>query len=260
MAISRSEYSLLRNLRASGMVPKKPHLLELGEANWYQDVPVQELADDIRRLAEPDSRERLYNELAQTLERRNYYMLFEIAQICYAAFLDHASSTAIDLNGTPRCLRLDLNQPLKLERQFDVVVNTGTGEHVFDVRQFFTTVHDWTRPGGLMVHGMPFNGAVDHGFFNFQPTFYWDLAAANGYQVLGLYYSDTQPDKSNRMLRLENREHILRMNRDGEIALNAGLFCVFCKAETERPFQIPLQGYYADTLSEEAKQSWLVDR
>ena len=39
-----------------------------------------------------------------------------------------------------------------------------------------------------MLHGMPFSGWYDHGFYNFQPTFYLDLAIANNYGNLGLFY------------------------------------------------------------------------
>jgi hypothetical protein len=35
---------------------------------------------------------------------------------------------------------------------------------------------------------MPFLGWVDRGFFNFQPTFYWDLAEANGYHVVAFLF------------------------------------------------------------------------
>ena len=38
-----------------------------------------------------------------------------------------------------------------------------------------------------MLHGLPFQGYLNHGYFNYQPKFYLDLAQANGYELLGIY-------------------------------------------------------------------------
>lgn len=46
-----------------------------------------------------------------------------------------------------------------------------------------------------MIHGMPFHGWIDHGFYCFQPTFYWDLAAANRYEPLKVYVCGITPTK-----------------------------------------------------------------
>ena len=134
MAISRAEYSILRDLCIARAVSEKPRLLELGDANWYGDVPVQQLADDIRRVVEPQRREQVMARLVETLRHQDKYMLFEIAKICYEAFVGYVSRTAVDLNGSPGALRFDLNLPIRLDGQFDIVVNSGAGEHVFDVR------------------------------------------------------------------------------------------------------------------------------
>ena len=38
-----------------------------------------------------------------------------------------------------------------------------------------------------MLHISPFVGCVDHGFFTYQPNFYYALSRYNGYEVLGLW-------------------------------------------------------------------------
>jgi hypothetical protein len=78
-----------------------------------------------------------------------------------------------------------------LDRQFHVVINSGTAEHVFNACQFFKTVHERTFPGGLMIHAFPFVGWLDHGFYNFNPTLIADLAAANQYAFLIWVYSES---------------------------------------------------------------------
>lgn len=46
-----------------------------------------------------------------------------------------------------------------------------------------------------MMHGMPLSGWVDHGFYSFNATFYWDLAAANGYEIDLALYTELNPLK-----------------------------------------------------------------
>ena len=108
----------------------------------------------------------------------------------YYAGLGARSYTAIDVNDTYGSLVMDLNKDLDAEyqfrEQFDLVTNNGTGEHVFDQAAVYRNAHKLTRPGGLMVHVMPFVNYVNHGFYSFHPNLYHALAVANRYDVLGL--------------------------------------------------------------------------
>jgi len=68
-----------------------------------------------------------------------------------------------------------------------LTVNAGTTEHLIDQENVFRVMHDLTRTGGLMLHGVPFLGGIDHGFFNYNPNFFSALAKFNAYEVLGLW-------------------------------------------------------------------------
>lgn len=76
----------------------------------------------------------------------------------------------------------DLNQPLPpdLEDGFGLVLDSGTLEHVFDVRQGLENVARAARVGGWVVHLSP-AADVDHGFFSFSPTLFYDTYEANGF-------------------------------------------------------------------------------
>lgn len=161
--------------------------------------------------------------------------------------------TAIDLSRRKDALKLDLNGPVDLKRQFDVVMNMGTGAHVFNVAELFKTIHNHTRPGGMMAHGMPFSGLIDHGFFSFNPTFYWDMAAANDYVVMGVMYAELDPFK---LIRLDNRATIVNMAKAGTIGRNSLIYAVFRKAEQDADFRIPMQGYYDNKLSADGRHAW----
>jgi hypothetical protein len=81
----------------------------------------------------------------------------------------------------------DLNQdsvPSKHFGLFDVVLNCGTSEHVIGQYNCFKVIHDATKVGGIMYHEVPFSGYLDHGYFNYQPQLFIDLAKINGYEII----------------------------------------------------------------------------
>lgn len=108
----------------------------------------------------------------------------------FYASLGYEDYVAIDVNEEFGSIVMDLNKSVVrdygFDRQFDLVVNNGTAEHIFDQRAVFENAHDLCKSGGIMLHVMPFHGYLNHGFYNFHPNLYLDLAAANGYQVAGI--------------------------------------------------------------------------
>ncbi len=241
-------------LRKAGIVPPRPNVLELGESEWYGDIPSEQLAGIIdTEVADPQARRELRQRLADTLSGKSPHPSWDLAKIFYRALLDYQRITAIDFHGTPAAMQIDLNHPTGLDERFDVLIDCGTAEHVFNVFQFFKTCHELTRPGGLMVHATPFCGWIEHGFYSFNPTFYWDLAAANGYAVVMMVYTEIDPV---RLVQLDKREKIVDMVRGGELGRNAILYAVFKKGDAETDFRIPAQGFYAGSLSREMAQAW----
>lgn len=88
-----------------------------------------------------------------------------------------------DINGFAD-LDLDLSVPIlpALHRAHGLVLNAGTLEHVFDLRQAFQNVHDLVRPGGTIVHLAPITW-MEHGFVNFSIRLFREIAVANDYAV-----------------------------------------------------------------------------
>jgi len=253
MAITGIEYNLFRSMREQNALPPGGDILELGEANWYGDVDLSVLGQDIYRFVPKEDRQSLFRHLDEVSRAQGPGILWEIAKVFWQVFLQPRSMTAIDFHGTDKALKLDLNDPIDLQCRFDVVMNLGTVEHVFNVAQAFKTIHDHTRPGGLMIHGLPFSGWVDHGFYSFNPTFYWDLAGVNGYDVLVMLYAELDPVK---LVQLETRERILELARDNGIGKNSLVYAVLRRPAEDRLFRLPVQGYYAGTISREASDAW----
>jgi hypothetical protein len=243
MAITSIDRIIFAKLRESKLFPAQPSLLELGEAEWYGDIPIEVLSDDIEDLVpDKEARERLQQRVVDILSGDSPYKSWDIAKVFYHVYTDCRKITAIDLHGTPAAHRLDLNQPAALGEQFDIVFDTGTAEHVFNVYQFFKTTHEATRSGGLMLHTMPFRGWLEHGFYSFNPTFFWDLALANSYTMLILAYTELSPPK---LVQLRNRQQIVEMERNKQFGDNALLYAVMKKPDAEVEFSVPMQATYA---------------
>jgi SAM-dependent methyltransferase len=79
---------------------------------------------------------------------------------------------------------VDLNQPLPqdLARSFDLVVDTGTCEHCFNVAQAFVNACEALAAGGMLVHAAPMT-RINHGFWSFNPTVYPDFFEDNGFDL-----------------------------------------------------------------------------
>lgn len=253
MAISVIEYSLIRSLQEQNLLPRGGDLLEIGEANWYGDVSLDALRADITRFAAPERKADLLAAADAAAQRGDMQAQFDLGKVFWHTFLGPASISAIDFAGSAIAQRLDLNLPINLGQRFDIVHNAVTLEHVFDIAQAFRNLHNLTRPGGVMIHHAPFVGWVDHGFYALQPTLFWDLAEANGYHVAVMAYAEVKPP---RLESLPTREAVLEMAKAGRIGRNANLAAVLQRPHNEEPFRVPLQGYYAGRISQDAVDAW----
>lgn len=113
----------------------------------------------------------------------------ERAPELYAA-LGMNQYSSIDINGQLNSLPFDLNSCIEerydFTQRFDLVTNNGTTEHLFNQQAVFDNIHRLTSVGGLMLHAVPFLNYINHCFFNYSPTFFYNLAVANSYTLLAL--------------------------------------------------------------------------
>jgi|GEM_PF-518076 len=156
----------------------------------------------------------------------------------------------IDADGCHNALTFDLNKDIKqvygFAEEFDLVTNHGTTEHCFDQYHCFMNIHNLCVVGGLMIHIMPIQGYVNHGFYNYQPSFFYDLAAANHYKVINIYLGSYKSCDSfpfilpGLMLYTEKAlQTLCELGGKPEM----GLYVVLQKT-TENSFAIPYNGKY----------------
>lgn len=240
MAISGNHYRLLKE--HAHLFKRGGSLLEIGEANWYGDEHPSVI------LEGKDECDLLTVELLHRAQKSG--CLFTVVKAAYHRLFAPSIVEAVDMGGQSS-MKQDLNGVLKLPRKYDVVMNHGTAEHIFSIAQVFYSMHHATLAGGYMVHDAPLN-PLDHGFYCLQPGLFYDLAAANDYELISIsVYWIGGP-----ILRFETRDQFAKIRGFDQ---NALLYVVFRKAN-DAPFKIPIQGVYGGGLSEAGVAAWEANR
>jgi len=181
MGIGPPAVELYRTLRDSGHLKGLKKVIELGS----QDIPLHDwhqnwAKDFIASVGGPR------NDAPLTAEQFHKGL----------GFTDYACIDADGNNGAHVFdLNLDLRDAYGFTEKFDLVTNHGTSEHVFNQFQCFKNVHELLRVGGVALHVLPFEGYLNHGYFNYQPSMFVDMAIANQYELLGMWYHSQRGSK-----------------------------------------------------------------
>jgi SAM-dependent methyltransferase len=259
VALAQPHIALLWSLRTAGLIGpgRSRSVLDLGEQNWFGDVNPLQLFRLIDQIENSDAgcgemRKRLDQLLASP---RSDQRAFDLARVFYRIVFGEHSYRAIDLHGTAIGERHDLNFPLPFRDQFDVVTNFGTAEHIFNQHQVLQSMHEATRPGGLMLHSLPNQGCYDHGFYNYHPTLVFDLSHANRYQIVTLLHEDGTASPQV-LTPLPDRVSYVKLALEQKLSNYSGLLAVLRRPLDAAPFAIPRQGYYDNQLPPELSAAW----
>ena len=92
-------------------------------------------------------------------------------------------------------LVIDLNKKVnkKIFNQFDNIVDIGTLEHVFDTHLALENYIQMLKKGGHLLIAVPCSNMIDHGFYTFSPTLFYDYFACNSFKILGSYLRESSP-------------------------------------------------------------------
>lgn len=149
---------------------------------------------------------------------------------------------------------------------YTLVTNNGTSEHIFNQATVFENIHDLCATNGLMLHILPFAPWINHGFYNYNPIFFADLAAANGYEVLFMHLADregteVQVDMADltRDKHPEKLKSVLKAFYAGHFKSDLFICAAFKKLH-DKPFQMPMQGKYKKDIEDEhIRKSYKID-
>ncbi|QND70332.1 hypothetical protein [Tardiphaga robiniae] len=93
--------------------------------------------------------------------------------------------TALDIFHGTNTILFDLNVHAPgrdLHGKFDLILNLGTTEHVFNQLRAFQTIHDLTRLDGLIYNDLPMGGYLNHALYRYDPLFFSSVLPANCYE------------------------------------------------------------------------------
>ena len=90
---------------------------------------------------------------------------------------------------------LDLNKPVKrsLYNRFNNIVDTGTFEHIFNIPQALDNYSKMLKKKGFLVISTTCSNLIDHGFYSFSPTFFFDYFEKNGFKINNCFLKEYSP-------------------------------------------------------------------
>jgi hypothetical protein len=184
-------FKLVRYLADSGYIQSGSRMMDVGTQNLMfveeegaiafirqlRRSPITE--DDVARV-----RQVCYFSTPRPGERTAFlHELLSLTDVSYDSIdiVDGLKTTIFDLNFD--------TAPSQWLRAFDLVINCGTLEHVVHQYRALNFIHDVLKVNGIWFDQPPSIGFLNHGYFNYNPLFYLDLAAANRYDLLQAWYS-----------------------------------------------------------------------
>ena len=178
MGFGPAVLELYRQLRNVGVLDNVSTVVELGSQDYWCTH-----ANLIRSLLSAFGKDVAFydNFLAARDNQKPARLLYEGLGLNY---------NCIDVDGRSDSIVLDLNFDQIPEdhcNRYGLVTNFGTTEHLLNQLNAFKATHDLAEVGGIMLHGVPFMGYLDHGFFSYHPNFFYSLAKYNSYEIVGLW-------------------------------------------------------------------------
>lgn len=144
----------------------------------------------------------------------------------------------------------DLNReslPQHYKGIFDLILNCGTSEHILNQLNVFNLIHDAASVGAYIFHQVPTTGRIDHGYFCYHPLLFRDLAKANGYEIVDIWYKRNykrNPDTGVLEARYSPMAETgieVRGKNDKPIDIPMHAICVIFRKVREDHFRLPLE-------------------
>lgn len=175
--------------------PKETKVLDIGAQNLYLGE-----AEKLQRFIHkynPDMADEACADLSRRLAEGGVFLPEHngfkndafFGDLLIAAGMTYVSLDLFERDNNIAC---DLNFykcPPELAEHFDLVLNFGTTEHIINQYNCLKVIHDATAVDGLMFHQVPSTGCIDHGYFLYCPQLFHELAEANGYDLIDLWFS-----------------------------------------------------------------------
>lgn len=111
-------------------------------------------------------------------DAHSYFKLLGAELDVYDVVKERGCEILCDLNQIAN--RLVLME--KYLQSHDIVLDVGTAEHCFNIGQALINMAGAVKEGGYIIHENPANWG-NHGFYNLNPTLFYDFYTQNGFRV-----------------------------------------------------------------------------
>jgi hypothetical protein len=89
----------------------------------------------------------------------------------------------------------DFNLELKNPKVYDLVIDFGSMEHIFNVAQVIKNICNLCNEGGYILHANPCSNLSGHGFYQFSPEFYYSVySEENGFEDTEVFLAEYTED------------------------------------------------------------------
>jgi len=165
---------------------------------------------------------------------------------------DYADMDKFDSDKPTYLHDMNLPVPGNLRESQSLILDGGTIEHIFDVRQVMENIVQMLKPGGCVVHISSYS--IDHGFYGLSPCLFYDFYSANGFEdftchILQIDFRDYLKTYLNGNDYFEykygmNFQNLLDANKQPLIFFTAR------KVAQSNKITIPIQGVYKNRFAD----------
>ena len=150
----------------------------------------------------------------------------------------------------------DTNFPEEYAGYFDMVLDGGTIEHVFHVPNSLRNIFLFLKVGGRVMHSSPSSNNVDHGFYMFSPTLFWDYYEANKFEFRQFkFFEYNRWGNTQNWIAADYQPGCLRYVSGGGLPRGQyGILVVAKKGENSSCDVVPQQHRYAKTWARTKKR------
>lgn len=150
--------------------------------------------------------------------------------------------------------------PQKYHERYDIVIDYGSAEHIFNMPVVFSNFLKMAKINGLIVHV----GALicpNHGFYSFNPTLFQDFYGDNGCIIQDMFLESITLTKKNeqyaiqrifvKSLPLNDRFKLVHLfkNNPNLLAFEYNLGCLIKKQKKTEKIVMPIQHKYRNTAN-----------
>jgi hypothetical protein len=158
----------------------------------------------------------------------------------------------------------DMNFPVPdhLKNRFTLVLDGGTMEHIFDIRQSLTNIVNMVKVGGFVNHICSYH--IDHGLYSINPCLLHDFYEINGFEIVLCYIQIIDYRRFYKTYKNKNSYYAYRYGQSFENLIHPHkqnlVFFIAKKIKQLPEIVIPTQGifneqhnYYQNVNKPEAK-------